>query len=80
MQHLDKYIDVKKSSLHEAIRMFVSALKGHTAGAKSDQRDTIFAFWGVTTDAKAADHSIIREVKHSDLVYRFPAETLADSS
>ena len=48
MQHLDKYIDVKKSSLHEAIRRFVSDLKGATAGAKPDQSDNIFAFWGVT--------------------------------
>ena len=71
MQHLDKSIDVKKSSLHEAIRRFVSDLKGSTAGAKSDQSDTISPSGGVTADAKAADHSIIREVKHSDLVYRF---------
>ena len=49
----------------------MSDLKGATAGAKPDQSDNIFAFWGVTADAKAADHSIIREVKHSDLMYRF---------
>ena len=69
MQYLDVVVDILKSELHDAIRDFVSDVKGCMSGARPV--DEVFRFWGVDVKARASPDSVIREVKNSCEYYRF---------